>query len=261
MTEHLPAVVDEANPPPALVYESEKRAIAVCEDLDECQLRNAAYSAFVLFWRKREGRASQRAVIAQRCYLLSVRRAGELLQAIPPSPGVRTDIEPTQVDLSRLTRYGAAADAGLSRHQRDTALRLARVPAELFEREVEQSPPPTIATVVGKFQFEERGAPRPAGAEPPLVDIATHVVVGMLSKPGAIEGLARDLDTGGRDPRDINAVPTLLAMLGRIAADAALVDLDRVARGISAGLLPRVAQGVATAREFLDRVVDKLGLE
>jgi hypothetical protein len=55
----------------------------------------------------------------------AVRREGEILQQIAPARGANQNI--SQVGLAKvLTRRDAAAEAGLSRHQRNTALRVAR---------------------------------------------------------------------------------------------------------------------------------------
>ena len=42
------------------------------------------------------------------------------------------------------TQKQAATDAGISEHQRKTAVRVANVPAETFEAEVESPAPPTV---------------------------------------------------------------------------------------------------------------------
>ena len=66
----------------------------------------------------------------QRCVL--VPGCGELLKQIEPKPGARTDIEPSN---GAGTRSQAARDAGLSKRQKDTALRVANVPARQLLKE------------------------------------------------------------------------------------------------------------------------------
>jgi hypothetical protein len=60
-----------------------------------------------------------------------------LLNQIPAAGGTRTDVEPHTGAHTKLTRTQAAADAGVSKYQKDTALRVANVPAEFFEAAIE----------------------------------------------------------------------------------------------------------------------------
>lgn len=74
-----------------------------------------------------------------------MRRAGELLNEIEPQPGVRSDLEPEAGVRPRLTRTAAASGAGFSPHQAKQAVRVANVPRQDFERQIESPKPPTIA--------------------------------------------------------------------------------------------------------------------
>jgi replicative DNA helicase len=74
----------------------------------------------------------------------AIRRAGELLKQIEPQSGKRTDIEPSG---GAPTRLEAAKDAGMSRDQMHTALRVANVSTAEFERQVESANPPTVTAV------------------------------------------------------------------------------------------------------------------
>lgn len=68
----------------------------------------------------------------------TIRRAGELLKQIEPQKGARTDLQPTDGGDSKLTRTEAARQAGMSERQQVTAIRVANVPKEEFERHVEE---------------------------------------------------------------------------------------------------------------------------
>src|SRR6185312_6967855 len=80
--------------------------------------------------------------LALRIQQRAQRRLGELLKQIP-----RAD-EATRFGQvgahPPVTRTQAAADAGLSEHQRKTALRIANVPEPDFEAAVESAKPPTV---------------------------------------------------------------------------------------------------------------------
>jgi hypothetical protein len=66
-----------------------------------------------------------------------------MLNQIPQAGGTRTDIEPRDGTVPKLTRSEAADDAGVSEHQRKTALRVANVPVEFFEAAIENIDPIT----------------------------------------------------------------------------------------------------------------------
>ena len=88
-------------------------------------------------------------------------RVGELLKEIKAQRGANQNIR--QGDHTKvLTRKDAAATAKLSRHQRDTALQVASIPKEEFERMIEAEEPPTVT------QLAERGTKR---KPMPLVDL------------------------------------------------------------------------------------------
>jgi len=62
------------------------------------------------------------------------------LKQIEPAVGTRTDT-PRAGAHPKLTRKQAATDAGLSEYQRKTAIRVANVPEETFEKQVESDTP------------------------------------------------------------------------------------------------------------------------
>src|SRR6266481_6014131 len=81
-------------------------------------------------------------VMAVRIQARAERRCGELLKQIP-----RADETTRYGQVGTrppVTRTQAATEAGLSDHQRKTALRVAAVPAAAFETQVESPRPPSI---------------------------------------------------------------------------------------------------------------------
>ena len=88
--------------------------------------------------------------MATRIKVRAVRRVGELLGQIEPSPGVRTDLP--RAPIGGLTRTEAAREAGLSPHQQFQAMRVAAIPEDEVEERIEGYMPPTIT---------ELTAPRP----------------------------------------------------------------------------------------------------
>jgi hypothetical protein len=123
-----------------VTYEAARAAIAECERIDECKGwsdRAAALASYA-----RQARDDSLRVMAVRIQARAQRRCGELLKQIPRADeSTRYGQEGT---LPPVTRTQAAADAGLSEHQRKTALRLASIPEPEFSRQVEDPSPPTV---------------------------------------------------------------------------------------------------------------------
>jgi hypothetical protein len=65
----------------------------------------------------------------------AIDRCGELLREIPAEPGTRTDIEPRDGAVPRLTRTVAATEAGLSRDQAVRYLLPYKRPPRLLDRQ------------------------------------------------------------------------------------------------------------------------------
>jgi hypothetical protein len=120
-------------------YERAQKALGECLRVDEAwawQNKAAALAAYARMARDTSMRDT-----ACRIQARAVRRAGELLRLIEPQPGKRTDIEPSG---DAPTRLQAATDAGLSRDQMHTALRVANVPDKEFDEAVESARPPSV---------------------------------------------------------------------------------------------------------------------
>jgi hypothetical protein len=100
-----------------------------CERIDEC--REWANKAEALAsYAKQAGDTSLRKM-AERIQARAIARCGELLRAIRPAKNQRQDSGRGDAPPSRSQ---AARDAGLSRDQKRTALRVANVPAGERER-------------------------------------------------------------------------------------------------------------------------------
>jgi hypothetical protein len=79
--------------------------------------------------------------LADRIQANAVWRCSELLKEILPQPGARTDLGPVP------TRGSVASEAGLSERQRKTALRVANIPREEFDRLVDGDDLPTVTAL------------------------------------------------------------------------------------------------------------------
>jgi hypothetical protein len=139
---HLPVVADARLP---ATYEGAKVALSECSRIDECQAW--ADKAAALASYARQANDDSLLTLAKRIQGRAVRRAGELLKQVPPAQGARTDLPLRGGVPTKLTREHAAAEAGLSRDQRVTALRVASVDEADFEAAIESEHPPTITEI------------------------------------------------------------------------------------------------------------------
>ena len=125
-----------ANAPLPATYESAKIALAECQSIDECQ--TWADKAAALASYGRQANDNTLVDMALRIQARASRRAGELLKQFD----ARGDHRKTDgAGLS--SQREIAADAGMSERQQKTAVRIANVPQDTFERMVEGPAPPT----------------------------------------------------------------------------------------------------------------------
>ena len=142
----LPAIPDATAAPLPVVYEAAQKALAECSRIDEC--KGWADKAAALASYARQAKDDSLRVMATRIQNRAMRRAGELLKQIP-----RAD-ETTRFGQEGahppVTRTQAATEAGLSEHQRKTALRVAEVRKEEFESALAASQPPTVTEMAAR---------------------------------------------------------------------------------------------------------------
>lgn len=147
--------VDPRNARLPIAYEQARKALEQCHRIDECKEWADKAEALASYARQRDD--EELLNHAKKIQGRAIRRCGELLREIPVQSGKRTDMEPREADLPRLaTRESAASDAGLSEHQRKTALRVAAIPDPEFEAQITQPKAPTLT------QLAEQGTkPKP----------------------------------------------------------------------------------------------------
>jgi hypothetical protein len=218
----LPAIPSDINVAGARlpqVYEAAKDALANCVAVDECV--DWADKAAALASYARQANDLTLLHHAQRIQGRAVRRCGELLKAYDGRPD---NAERQKEGDHRLppTRSDAAREAGLSEHQAKTAVRVANIPAQAFERAVESETPPTVTALadMGRQRREPPPEqPAPAPAAPQGFSAATHAL-GVVAEFAAF---CRDHDplfvAGGVHPTEASEA----------RADVAIIDawLDR----------------------------------
>jgi len=139
---NLPANVSTARLPAS--YEAAKAALAECVRIDECKDWADKAEALASYARQADDETLMKQAIRVRDR--AIRRAGELLKQIEPATGAHLK----SAGGHTLSRKQAASDAGMSRHQMHTALRVANVPASDFEAQVESDKPPTLSALASQ---------------------------------------------------------------------------------------------------------------
>lgn len=134
--DNLPAVKTAALP---AKYECAKVAIREASQVDEC--KDWADKAAALASYARQSQDEEMEKTAMRIRARAIRRCGELLREIEKQRGGDRRSKGREVPFDRKT---AAHEAGLSPDQAKDAIRVARVPSEHFEAQVESATPPTI---------------------------------------------------------------------------------------------------------------------
>ena len=209
----LPAVPTAQLP---RVYEAAREALTTCQNVDEC--KDWADKAAALASYAKQSQDESLMVMAQRIKARAVRRAGELLAQID-GQGQRSDLQPSVGDHTKLTQDDAARDAGFSKHQQVQAVRIAAVPKEDFEAQVEAPKPATLT------QLAQQGIkPRPL------------------------------IDHKGRDPRDFNRA---LHFLGTFEAYAKELDRAEIDRALSA-LIDTERASLRTFINRIDAIHDRI---
>lgn len=135
----LPSVANAKLPQ---TYERAKTALAECSSIDECKDWSDKAAALASYAKMSDDNTLRK--YADRIQSRAISRCGELLRQIKPVHGDKSLFVDRAGAHPIVTRESAATDAGLSAHQRKTALRVSNVPKDEFERLVESDNPPTI---------------------------------------------------------------------------------------------------------------------
>ena len=196
-------------------YEAAREALATCQNIDECKDWADKAAALASYAKQAEDETLMK--MAARIKARATRRAGELLTQIQPASGGRPSKTNDGADSS-YSRKKAARDAGMSERQQVTAQRIAAVPAEDFEEQVEGDEPPTLT------QLAQQGIKPKAKPEPKPV-----------------------LDLKGRDPREFNRALHFIGSFENYTREVEGHNLDAI--------LPTLTEDErAQLRGFIDRI-------
>jgi hypothetical protein len=161
-TNPLPADIRVSDARLPETYEQAKTALAQCSRIDECQEWANKAEALASYARQADDETLFR--FAKRIQGRAVRRAGELLKEI----NGKGNNQHSGGTPTKLTQREAAEQAGLFKDQQVTAVRVANVPAEQFEKAVESDEPPTVTALaeMGKQSRPAPAAPSSPASEP-----------------------------------------------------------------------------------------------
>jgi hypothetical protein len=207
----LPTISDARLPD---TYANAVVALEQATAIDECQ--SWADKAMALASYARQSSDDRLHKMAIRIQARAIRRCGDLLAQVPPAPGGRPSKETHTVDDMSLSRERVASDAGMSKRQKDTALRVAAVPRAEFEAQVESAEPPTVT------KLAEQGK-----KTRPLVDL---------------EGIP---------PEDFRAATELQGLLRRLAEYCQSHEAARVAGAFKPHERPVLRSNIAAGGEWL----------
>lgn len=169
-------------------YEAAREALATCQNIDECKDWADKAAALASYAKQAEDETLLK--MAARIKARATRRAGQLLTQIEAAHGANQNIEAGDRHIVK-TRTDAAREAGMSPHQQKQAVRIAAIPADDFEAQVESPKPPTLT------QLAQQGIkPRPI------------------------------IDHKGRDPREFNRALHFLGTFENYARELAREDID-----------------------------------
>lgn len=221
MNELAPLQVSQARIPQT--YANAKSALYTCASIDECQQWADKAAALASYAKQAEDEELMKMAIRIRDR--AVRRAGELLKQIPSAKGGdRKSVEyQSGGGDSLMSRREVAEQAGMSERQQVTAIRVANVPAEEFERQVDSERPPTVTALAKQ---------------------------GTTSRPV--------IDLKGRDPNEFNRALHFIAEFEEYAKAVAAFDLDAILPTLNSIERLRVKSAIAKIDPIHDRIMTRI---
>ena len=180
---NMPSVVNASLPQN---YERAKTALAECASIDECKNWADKAAALASYAKQADDKTLQK--YAERVRARAANRAGELLKQIEPASGHHRKSEADRT----FSREDAAREAGMSKHQQVQAIRIANVPKENFEQQVESDNPPTLTQLASQGVKKRKPIIDLNGRDPKEYNRALHYVA-------EFEQVARDLTNQDHD--------------------------------------------------------------
>lgn len=144
---HVPNEIYDINVQNATLpqaYERAKVALSQCSQVDEC--KDWADKAHALASYAKQANDETLMKYAKRIQLRAYRRAGELLKQFDGRHGQNLPNSKSIGD-NTFSQSQAAKEAGLSKHQKDTSVRVANVDEDKFNKQVDSDDVPTLTAM------------------------------------------------------------------------------------------------------------------
>lgn len=205
-------------------YQAAKTALAECQAIDECKEWADKAAALASYAKQAEDVELEQ--MAARIRARAMRRAGELLKQFDGRPANHERQKDGSVHLPP-TQKDVADKAGMSERQVKTAVRIANVPQDDFDKQVESSNPPTISTLA--LQGMQKRKP--------------------LNPESWLKG---------RDPAAYNKALHFVAAIEEYADDLAKADLDLILPNLDAEQATAVRRAIARIDSIHDMIVTRV---
>ena len=203
----LPNIADARLPE---VYERAKETLQNCVSVDEC--KDWADKAEALASYARQAGDQELRKMADRIQARAINRCGELLRAIPKASGGN------QAKSNGAVTFGrdrAATDAGLSKRQKDTAMRVRNISPDEFEELVDSDDPPSVT------KLAEMGTKK------------------------------RLIDLGNRSPEEFKQATALIGLIDHILRHGKTINVSLALRGCDKFEKQELIANVGLAIEWL----------
>lgn len=224
MNAPLPANINVANARLPATYEQAKIALIKCNNIDECVEWSDKAMALASYAKQAEDETLERT--ATRIRARAIRRCGELLKQVDGRGGDRTKTDGTDSSARMsISQRALAAQAGLSERQQVTAVRVANIPQETFERAVEGEEKVTVTKLASMGKQTRQ-------------PVADHLQ--------------------GRDPHQFSAATHTMGAMRRFAEKCAEHDAAFIAAGVLPSEVAEARRLVASIDAWLDRFVVNL---
>lgn len=154
-------------------YEAAKNALAECSALDECKDWSDKAAALASYAKQAQDDALM--TMATRIKARAVRRSGELLKQIDARQGQNLPNSKSEGSHT-FSQADAAGEAGMSKHQQVQATRIASVPQDDFDAQVESPQPPTLSQLAQQGIKPRKNIVDLQGRDPKEFNRAMHFV-------------------------------------------------------------------------------------
>lgn len=194
-----------------VAYQTAKTLLAQCSKIDEC--KDWADKSEALASYARQAKDDSLRKHADRIQARAIRRAGELLKEFDGKG--RNQYSGKDSGGVPTTQRGVAKKAGMSKDQQVTAVRVANVPEEEFEKAVDSNNPPTVTQLAeeGKKSRPKSDKPGLGGPVPEGFGEATHFLGTVSRFAEFCQEKQAEIIAGGLLPHEITTLKQNIAII------------------------------------------------